>query len=66
MKQTINRNTEPLGDAKLDRLASLLGEFLARAWMKRTMSEEVHLKAYSGTLPNQSNRHRDARMTQPK
>jgi hypothetical protein len=42
MKQPYDRKSVPLGDTKLERLAILLGEFLAQAWLKNITGNPKH------------------------
>jgi hypothetical protein len=46
MKEEHSRKATPLYDPDLERLANLLGEFLAKAWLKRHgMNVEISMVA---------------------
>lgn len=41
MKRPDNNDNKPLDNPALERLAALLGEFLARTWLKKTKNDDI-------------------------
>lgn len=55
MNKEHSRKTTPLDDPKLERLANLLGEFLAKAWLKRNGTTAKPPVTIDGNCPVKRN-----------